>query len=220
MEVGDVSERTKRALSPCSEPLEPRTLATLVFLLNGNAFAGASPSTQTQVAAADLARRGDRAIQMSYPNMNSVGAFNQLAGQIRQISRGQPIGLAGFSAGGTLALRLAQFHSLNVKAVLDFYGPPDLASWISQHHGDIHVRRVLSNINYNQKFINAMSGSGATTAYIVSAFGTQDTAVYAAPSAVNLEQDFPGSTVNYYSGPHGVTIGASYIAYEEFLNHL
>jgi dienelactone hydrolase len=215
-----MSERMNRRLSPCPELLEPRTLAACVVLLNGNAFAGASPSVQTQVAAADLASRGDRAIQISYPTMNSVAAFDQLAGQIRQISRGQPIGLAGFSAGGTLALRLAQFHSLNVKAVLDFYGPPNLADWISQHHGDTHARHVLSNINHNQKFINAMSGPSETTAYVVSAFGTQDTCVYAAPNAAGLQQDFPGGAVNYYDGPHGVTIQACYTAYEDFVNHL
>jgi dienelactone hydrolase len=189
-------------------------------LLNGNAFAGACPSVQTEVAAADLARRGDQAIQISYPNMNSVGAFDQLAGQIRQITRRQPIGLVGFSAGGALALRLAQFRSLNVKAVLDFYGPPDLADWLKQHHGDTHARHVLSNINYNQKFIAAMSGPGATTEYVVSAFGTMDTCVYAAPNAASLQQNFPGAKVYYYGGPHGVTIQACYTAYEDFLNHL
>ena len=192
-----MSERMNRRLSPCPELLEPRTLATLVFVLNGNAFAGASPSVQTKTAAADLARRGDRAIQISYAAMCSVGAFDQLAGQIRQVSRGRPIGLIGFSAGGTLALRLSQFSSLNVKAVLDFYGPPDLANWVSQHGGDIHAQQVLSNINNNQNFINAMSGPVTTTAYLVSAFGTQDTGVSAAPNAVSSQQDFPGGKVFY-----------------------
>ncbi|MGO9600532.1 MAG: hypothetical protein ACLP7Q_21320 [Isosphaeraceae bacterium] len=215
-----MTERMNRRLRPCPEPLESRTLATLVFVLNGNAYAGASPSIQTRVAAADLARRGDRAIQISYPDMNSVGAFDQLAGQIRQISRGKPIGLIGFSAGGTLALRLSQFSSLKVKSVLDFYGPPDLANWLSQHRGDFHARHVLSNINSNQKFVNAMSGPGTTTAYIVSAFGTTDTTVSAAPSAASLQRDFPSAKVYYYGGPHGVTIRACYAAYQDFLNHL
>ena len=74
-------ERMNRRLRPCAEQLESRTLATLVFLLNGNAFAGAWPSKQTQVAAADLARRADRAIEMSYPNMNSVERSINLPGR-------------------------------------------------------------------------------------------------------------------------------------------
>ena len=191
-----------------------------MFVLNGNAFAGASPSIQTQVAAADLQKRGDRAIQVSYPNMNSVGAFNQLAGQIRQVSRGQPIGLIGFSAGGHWPCDCHSFPHCNVKSVLDFYGPPDLANWISQHQGDIHARHVLSNINGNQKFINAMSGPGTTTAYLVSAFGTSDGAVNAALSGASFQQDFPGGKVYYYGGSHGVTIRACYAAYQDFLSHL
>src|SRR5271157_6048460 len=39
-----------------------------------------------------------------------------------------------------------------------------------------------------------------TTAYLVSAFGTTDTTVYAAPSAASLQRDFPGAKVYYYGG--------------------
>lgn len=215
-----MSDRTKRRHGAGFELLESRNLATLVFLLNGDAFAAASPSVQTQVAAADLASRGDRAIQISYPQMNSVSAFDQLANQIRRISKGQPIELIGFSAGGTLALRLSQFPALNVKDVLDFYGPPDLEDWLSQHKGDAHSRHVLQNVGFNQRFIEKMSGPISTTAYLVCAFGTTDTTVLAAPSAASFQQDFPGGAVYYYSGPHGVTIRACNAAYEDFLNHL
>jgi dienelactone hydrolase len=202
------------------EPLESRCVPTLVFLLSGNAFAAAAPSVPTQVASTDLALLGDQAIQLSYPRMNSLAAFNQLANQIGRISKGQPIGLIGFSAGGTIALRLAQSPLLRVTDVLDFYGPPDLASFLTEHQGDGSYRRVLGHLGANPHVIGELSGPGTKTAHIVAAFGTKDTTVLAAPSAASLQRDFPVSTVYYYAGPHGVTVRACPTAYQDFLNHL
>jgi hypothetical protein len=85
---------------PSFEQLQARTLQTLVFVFNGNAFAKSSPDTpHTQLAAAALIKNGDRAIQLSTPAMQSPGDFYQLAHVILAISKGQPIGLMGFSAG-------------------------------------------------------------------------------------------------------------------------
>ena len=41
-------------------------------------------------------------------------------------------------------MRLARLPGLNVKAVLNFYGPPDLGAWLAQHRGDgaVAVRHV------------------------------------------------------------------------------
>jgi dienelactone hydrolase len=96
-------------------------LPTLVFVFGGNAFAEAKPDRTTQLAAAQLAQLGDRAIQLTTPAMNGPGAFYQLANAIRGISQGRPIGLMGFSAGGALAMRLAGFPGLNVQAVMNYY---------------------------------------------------------------------------------------------------
>src|SRR5437870_5514553 len=96
-----------RRFQPSCEPIEPRVLPTLVFVFNGNAFDQAKPSVLTQLAAAQLQRNGDQAVQLTTPAMNSPGAFYQLARVIRAISKGRPIALMGFSAGGSLATRLA-----------------------------------------------------------------------------------------------------------------
>src|SRR5438270_13965709 len=101
-----------RRFQPACEPFEPRMLPSLVFVLNGNAFAEAKPNLITQLAADQLLRHGDRAVQLTTPAMNSPGAFYQLAEVIRAMSRGRPIGLMGFSAGGTLAMRLAGLPGL------------------------------------------------------------------------------------------------------------
>ena len=117
-------------------------LPTLVFVFNGNAYAEAKPnSTLTQGAANILMAHGDRAVQLTTPAMDSPAAFYQLANEIRAISKGQPIGLMGFSAGGTLALRLAGLPRLNVKAAVSYYGPPDLRDWLGFHKGDRFYRR-------------------------------------------------------------------------------
>src|SRR5262249_16349017 len=119
-----------KPFQPTFERCESRRLPTLVFVFNGNAFAEAKPNALTQLPADQLARHGDRAIQLATPAMNSAGDFYQLAHRIRAISKGRPVGLMGFSAGGALAMRLAALPRLNVKAVMNFYGPPDFRDWL------------------------------------------------------------------------------------------
>ncbi|WP_165222533.1 alpha/beta hydrolase family protein [Aquisphaera insulae] len=193
---------------------------TTVFLLSGNGFADSSPGRQTEVTAADLARRGYVAVQLSYPSMKGVGSFLGLARQLVRASRGEPIGLVGFSAGGTLALRLAGYPGLNVAAVLNFYGPPDLSDYMNHHAGDIFARKVAQNIGGNRAFIDAMSGPNPTTAYIVNAFGARDRNVVASVSEASFRRDFSSGATYTYGGNHGVTIRAQPAAYMDFLNHL
>ena len=83
-----------RALS--LEQCEERTLNTLVFVLNGNAFAAASPNTLTANAAAVLANAGDPAVQLAYPTMATPGDFHEFEHQVGSLSHGKPIGIVGF----------------------------------------------------------------------------------------------------------------------------
>jgi hypothetical protein len=206
---------------PSIEQFEPRMMPTLVFVFNGNAFAEAKPNQQqTQLAAQQLIAHGDRAVQMTTPAMNSPAAFYQLANEIRAISKGQPIGLVGFSAGGCLAMRLSGLRDLNVQAVLSYYGPPDLRDWLNYHRGDRFYRAVTSDVHFNKGIINLLSGVSPSTAYIVSAFGLRDQNIVSSVSTASFDRDFANGRVYYYDGPHGVTLYADYAAFKDFLSHL
>ena len=154
------------------------------------------------------------------PAMTGPGAFNQVASEVRSLSKGQPIGLIGFSAGGSLALRLVGVPGLNVKAAAAFYGPPDLRDYLAYHHGDVDYRYVTSHAHLSPPIIRLLSGPGNTSAYEIDAFGTLDHNVVAGPSTVYFNQDFPDGHVFYYDGPHGVAPTADPQALSDFLNHL
>ena len=111
---------------PGVEPCEDRALMTLVLIFSGNAFGPAGPGPLTVEAARILKAAGEKPVQVSYPKVATAAAFEEIAHQVAAIGRGRPIGLVGLSAGGTLAVRLSTIPGLNVKAVLDDYGPPDL----------------------------------------------------------------------------------------------
>ena len=209
-----------RQFHPSFEQFEVRMLPTLVFVFNGNAFAEATPNAITQLATDQIISHGDRAIQLTTPAMDGPGAFFQLARTIRTISKGQPIGLMGFSAGGALAMRLAGLPGLNVKAALNFYGPPDFRDWLNYHRGDRFYQYVTTHVRVTPKFVNLMSGVSTTNAYTVSAFGLRDQNIVSSPSTASLELDFPRSQVYYYPGPHGVTANASLPAFHDFLSLL
>jgi hypothetical protein len=195
-------------------------LPTLVFVFNGNAFAEAKPNALTQGAADQLAAHGDQAVQLSTPAMDSPGDFFSLAHEVRAISRGQPIGLMGFSAGGALALRLAGLPGLNVKAVMNYYGPPDFQDWLRYHRGDSYYQSVTTHFRVTPGFVRLTSGPSATQAYIVNAFGRHDTNIVSSLSTASFERDFQQGRVYYYPGPHGVILYACYPAFRDFLAHL
>ena len=206
---------------PLCEQFESRMLPTLVFVFNGNAFAEAKPADwTTQLAAAQLTQHGDQAIQLTTPAMNSPAAFFQLANEIHSISKGRPIGLMGFSAGGALAMRLAGLPGLNVKAVMNYYGPPDFRDWLSYHRGDRFFQYVTTHVRVTPGFVRLMSGPSATQAYVVSAFGLRDQLIVSSMSTASFDRDFPHGQVYYYPGPHGVTLYACYPAFQDFLAHL
>ncbi len=205
---------------PSVEPCEARMLPTLVFVFNGNAFGATNPSNLTQIAADLLNRDGDRAIQMSTPPIGTPVAFQALAARVASLAGGQPIGLVGFSAGGALAVRLSELPELNVKAVLNFYGPPDLKDWFSYHGGDRFAQYVVSHVNLTSDFVALMSGASQSQAFIVNAFGTDDQNVVASVSTASFERDFQFGQVFTYPGPHGVSLVACLPAYDDFVQHL
>jgi Dienelactone hydrolase family len=206
---------------PSFEVSERRIVPTLVFVFNGNAFAEAAPDVEhTQLAAQELASDGDRAIQLTTPAMENPSDFYGLANEILTLSKGQSIGLMGFSAGGALAMRLSALPQLNVQAAVSYYGPPDLRDWLAQHRGDAHYREVLSHVQFDPGIIDLLSGVSQSDAYIIDAFGLKDKTVVSSTSTVSFEQDFPDGHVFYYDGPHGVTLKACYPAFDDFVAHL
>ena len=167
-----------------------------------------------------LIDHGDRAIQLATPAMSSPSDFYALAGQIRSLSKGQPIGLMGFSAGGAPSARLSGIASLNVRAVMNFYGPPDLRDWLNYHRGDKYYSYVTSHVHFDPAIINLLSGPSSSTAYIVNAFGRYDPNVVASVSTASFDHDFQNGRVFYYPGPHKVSLFADYPAFRDFLAHL
>jgi Dienelactone hydrolase family len=210
----------KRGRQAAIEQLEPRSLLTLVFVFNGNAFAKATPNQLTQNTAALLESHGNRAIQLTMPAMDGPADFYEVVNEVRSLSNGQPIGLIGFSAGGSLALRLAGVSGLNVKAAAAYYGPPDLREYLQYHHGDRDYRYVTSHVHLDAAIIDLLSGPSDTSAYLIDAFGTRDHNVVAGPSTVYFNQDFPDGHVYDYVGPHGVSPTADPQALSAFLDHL
>jgi hypothetical protein len=210
----------KRKLTVGVEQLESKLLPTLVFVFNGNAFAEAKPNSLTQGAASLLIAHGDRAVQLTAPAMDSPAAFYQLANQIRAISKGQPIGLMGFSAGGTLALRLASVARLNVKSAIAYYGPPDLRDYLAFHKGDRFFAKVTTGVHFSKGIIQLLSGASTSSARLIDAFGLRDHNVVAGMSAASFHRDFPSGQVYYYPGPHGVGPTAQPAALADFLAHL
>jgi dienelactone hydrolase len=210
----------KRRRRLAVEPFESKTMTTLVFVFNGNAYAAANPNQITQNAALVLSANGDRAVQLATPAMDAPAEFYQLAHQIEAISKGRPIGLMGFSAGGTLALRLAGLPSLNVRTAAAFYGPPDLRDYLHFHKGDRFYRVVGPNVHFNGGTIKLLSGPSSTTAYAIDAFGLRDHNVVASWSAAGFHRDFPDGRVYFYPGPHGVDATADPPALKDFLDHL
>jgi dienelactone hydrolase len=202
------------------EQCEGRILPTLVFVLNGNDYGAAKPSDLTAHAARVLQKAGNQAIQLSTPELATTGAFYSLVKKIDSLSHGQPIGIVGFSAGGTLAARLAGVKTLHVTAALAYYSPPDLRDYLNFHRGDRYYRSAVGHVHFTSSAINLLSGPSDTSAYVVSAFGLYDHNVVASESTASFRRDFPHGQVYYYPGPHGVSINASYPALEDFLTHL
>jgi hypothetical protein len=192
----------------------------MVFVFPGNALAAANPDIPTETAADHLLRDGEHPIQVSTPALDGPNAFYAIADYVRRVSQGQPIGLMGFSAGGALALRLASQPGLNVQAVMDYYGPPDLDAWIASHGDDYYYRYVASHVHLTSGVEQLLSGPSTSDAHFVAAFGLEDPNVLASVSSAAFERDFPHGQVFYYDGPHGVTLYADYSAYQTFLGYL
>jgi pimeloyl-ACP methyl ester carboxylesterase len=210
-----------KRIRPDFEECESKILPCLVFVFNGNGFAASRPDASiTGSAAKQLMQHGDRAIQLATPAMANLSDFYQLVREIRLASGGQPIGLMGFSAGGTLAMRLSAISSLNVRAVMSYYGPPDLRDWLTYHQGDKIYSYVTSRVHFSPAIVKLLSGPSSSTAYIVSAFGKYDANVVTSVSTASFDRDYQHGQVFYYPGPHGVSLFADYAAFRDFLAHL
>src|SRR5262249_29740639 len=154
------------------------------------------------------------------PALNGPGAFHRIVDYVRTVSRGQPIGLVGFSAGGALAMRLADQPGLNVRVVMNYYGPPDLKSWGASHGQEYYYPYVTSHVHLPPAVTDLLSGPSSSDAYFVSAFGLHDANVQPAVSTASFQRDFRQGQVYYYPGPHGVTLYGDYAAFQDFLDHL
>lgn len=213
-------KKEARRYSPNLERCEERVLTALVFVLNGNAYSGVGPNGLTAQAARVLRAAGNQVVQLSYPTMATPAAYYGLVRRIAAISKGRPIGLTGFSAGGSLAARLSGDESLNVTAVLNNYGPPDLRDWLQYHGRDLYGRYVRSRVPFRPMTIDLLSGPSNSRAYVVSAFGSRDRNVQAAQSIASAASAFPIGKVYTYEGGHGAPITASRPALDDFLAHL
>lgn len=211
---------TPRHLIPEFDSCEERVLCTLVFVLNGASFAATGPNHLTANAAAVLQRAGNRVVQISNGSINSPSAYKALARSIVNRAHGQAIGLVGFSAGGALALRIATTPGLQVNAVLDYYGVPDVRAYLDRHVNDHSLRPISGLAPFRPSTVWLLSGSIATSAHVVAAFGQFDPNVRASTSSADLLQDHPEAKVYTYPGAHGVSITASRQALDDFLSHL
>jgi hypothetical protein len=212
--------KSSRDLTPSFERCEEKVLNTLVFVLNGNAFSAVGPNNLTAGAAQVLRGAGDQVIQLAYPTIATPAAFNNLEQRIESLSHGQPIGIVGFSAGGSLALKIATDKALRVVSVLDYYGPPDLNDYLLYHKTDRFSQYVLGHVPFTLAAMNLLSGPIVTSAHVVGAFGLSDTNVVASQSVDSLQRDFPQASIYLYAGPHGVGINACPPALEVFLANL
>jgi dienelactone hydrolase len=202
------------------ERCEDRALTTLVFVLNGASFAAAGPNQLTASAAAVLQQAGNRVVQLSYPAINTASAFKALGRSVAKLAHGQNVGLVGFSAGGALAVHIAAAPGLRVKAVLDYYGVPDVQAYLDRHSVDDNDRPISGLAPFRTSVVSLLSGPIATSAYVVAAFGAFDPNVRPDTSSADLLRDDPNAHVYTYSGGHGVPITASRPALEDFLAHL
>src|SRR5262249_51530302 len=156
------------------EPCEERSLLALIFVFNGNGYGAARPSPLTALAAHELAAGGHRAVQLANPSVNSPAVLAGLKQKIGAIAPGQPIAPVGFSAGGTLAERLAADPALHATDVLACYSPPDVADYLAYHGGDHDGQYVLGNLGGDRAVIGLLSGPNGTRAHVVATFGLAD----------------------------------------------
>ena len=205
--------------TPSVERCEDRALTTLIFVLNGASFAAAGPNQLTANAAAVLQQAGNRVVQLSNPAINAA-SFKALAAKVVNLAHGQTVGLVGFSAGGALALRIAATPGLKVSAVLDYYGVPDVQSYLNRHSADHNDRPISGLAPFRQSVVSLLSGKLTTSARVIAAFGQYDPNVQAGTSSADLLRDDPAAHVYTYAGAHGVSINASRPALNDFLSHV
>jgi dienelactone hydrolase len=205
---------------PAFERCEDRTLMTLVFVLNGNSFNSANPNDLTANAAAILHKAGNRVIQLSNAQINSAAAFKSLTAAVTRMAHGQTVGLAGFSAGGALALHIAASPGLNVSSVLDYYGVPDVGAYLERHAADHFYRPISGLAPFRPSLVALLSGPLPPGPHVVAAFGEFDPHVQADTSSADLLHDDPNADIYTYAGAHGVPITASRPALDDFLAHL
>ena len=194
---------------------------TLVFVFNGNTFGAVGPSALTANAAGVLKKAGEKVVQMSNPTLSTPAAFNGVVRQIEKLSQGQPIGLVGFSAGGSLVARLSGVAELHVTAALDYYGEPDLIAYLNSHGNDRFGQYVAGHVHFTPAAIDLFSGPiPSNSAYVVAAFGSLDQNVVPSLNEATFHADDFRGAVYVYPGPHDAPITASPPALADFLEQL
>jgi hypothetical protein len=202
---------------PVIEPCEDRTLTTLVYLLNGTNFTADGPSELTDYSGTLVRQAGNRVVQLSTPTINTPAAYRSLAATVVKIAHGRTVGLVGVGAGGSLALRIATTPGLEVSAVLDNFGVPDVRAYLDRHGS----RQPIAGLApFRPSVVSLLSGPLTTQAHVVAAFGRNDPNVQPAPSTADLLRDDPSADVYTYPGGYGAPINASKPALEDFLSHL
>ena len=98
------------------------------------------------------------------------GPFYQVASEVRSLSKGQPIGLIGFTQAA--ALRSPGWDTgVERQGRSGVLRPPDLRDYLAYHHGDRDYRYVTGHAHLDPAIIRLLSGPGNTSAYEIDAFG-------------------------------------------------
>ena len=115
-----------------------------VLLLHGGGWQGGGPENM-QPWADDFARHGMRAIAISYPLRDVLGAIEH----VRRVAAQQPgpVVLYGISAGGTIAAALAAQGA--VAGAINLVGPTDLTRWASP--AGLRIMRQLGLDTYAER---------------------------------------------------------------------
>jgi pimeloyl-ACP methyl ester carboxylesterase len=203
--------RFRPSSGPAPEPLEARALTAVVLIFNGNALGPTTPDANTSRFAAQLRAAGHKAVEVPLGPVTS-GLMAQLGRKVdRMAARGDEVAVAGLSAGGTVAARLAM-RGHAVVAALDCYGPLDLADWMAYHRSrrSAFSRQALGIVGGNlgagaRRTIDALSGPAADRATpILAAFGERDRNVTIGINQESARKSRANVTVMTYPGGHGV----------------
>jgi dienelactone hydrolase len=200
------------------ELLESRDLTAVVLIFNGNAFGPTAPDAITSKLAAQLRAAGHKPMQMALGPITPA-LVKQLGRKIDILAaRGEGVAVAGFSAGGSLAARLAMSHPA-VDAALDLYGPLDLADWFDYHEARnttssrSALAAVRGHLGGNQQTVDLFSGPAfLRETPILAAFGDRDQNVTIDVNRQSARSSGANIHFTTFKGPHGASASREIVA--------